>query len=242
MSSDWNGCLAPCGPFDCIAFAYPRLKSDLADIFRQYTGNLISLGEAAGEIRKLLPDPITAEQMDAYLDESFCTYTGVPDLIEWCSSNNILFMINTTGMIGYFQRIFAKSLLPPVPVISAHPMISYPRNTRASFRVYELLQTQDKSTNTGKVARQWAIPADKIILLGDSGGDGPHFEWGAAIGARLIGSMTKPSLAKYCRSKGIEINQRFGLDYTRREKASLEEELQINFMKLTDTIGEIIRS
>jgi 2-hydroxy-3-keto-5-methylthiopentenyl-1-phosphate phosphatase len=242
VSSDWNGCLAPCGPFDCISFIYPRLEADLATIFKQYTGNLMSLGEAAGQIQELLPEPITAEQMDAYLDESFCTYTGIPDLIEWCQGHNILFMINTTGMIGYFQCIFAKSLLPPVPVISAHPMISYPQNTSAPFRVYELLQTQDKSRNTGKVARQWAIPADKIILLGDSGGDGPHFEWGAAIGARLIGSMTKPSLAKYCRARAIEINQRFGLDYTRRERASLGEELQINFMELTDTIGEIIRS
>jgi 2-hydroxy-3-keto-5-methylthiopentenyl-1-phosphate phosphatase len=242
VSSDWNGCLAPCGPFDCISFVYPRLEADLAAIFKQYTGNLISLGEAADQIQELLPEPITAEQMDAYLDESFCTYTGVPDLIEWCLSHNILFMINTTGMIGYFQRIFAKSLLPPVPVISAHPMISYPQNSSASFRVYELLQTGDKSRNSGKVARQCAIPAGKIILLGDSGGDGPHFEWGAAIGARLIGSMTKPSLANYCRSKAIEINQRFGLDYTRRERATLEEELQINFMGLTDTIGEVIRS
>ena len=242
VSSDWNGCLAPCGPFDCIVFAYPHLKADLAVIFRQYTGNFISLAEATGKIRELLPAPITPEQMDAYLDESFSTYTAVPDLIEWCLSHNILFMINTSGMIGYFQRIFAKSLLPPVPVISAHPMISYPQSTSGNFRIYELFQTQDKSRNTGKVVRQLAIPAAKIILLGDSGGDGPHFEWGAAIGARLIGSMTKPSLANYCRSKDIQITQRFGLDYSRDERASLREELQINFMGLTDTIGEIIRS
>ncbi len=240
VSSDWNECLAPCGPFDCISFAYPRLKSDLTAIFRQYTGNLISLGEAAGQIRELLPEPITPDQMDAYLDESFTTYTGVPELIEWCSSNNILFMINTTGMIGYFQRIFAKTLLPRVPVISAHPMISYPQNTSGSCRVYELLETQDKSKNTGEVARSQAIPAAKIILLGDSGGDGPHFEWGAAIGAFLIGSMTKPSLDAYCRKKNIEIDLRFGLDYSRREKRNPQKELQINFMDLTTTIEEIV--
>jgi hypothetical protein len=151
-------------------------------------------------------------------------------------------MINTTGMIGYFQRIFAKSLLPRVPVISAHPLVRYPQNTVGSFRVYELLETWGKSKNTGEVARSQAIPAGKIILLGDSGGDGPHFDWGAAIGAFLIGSMTKPSLEKYCRAKSIEINLRFGLDYTRREKVSLREELQINFMDLTDTIGEMVRS
>ena len=242
VSSDWNGCLAPCGPFDCIAYTYPRLKNDLTVIFRQYTGNSISLAEATGKIRELLPAPITPEQIDAYLDEAFTTYTAVPDLIEWCLSHDILFMINTTGMIGYFQRIFAKCLLPHVPAISAHPMISYPQDSMSNLRIYELFQTQDKSRNTGKVARQWAIPAAKIILLGDSGGDGPHFEWGAAIGAHLIGSMTKPSLASYCRSKSIQITQRFGLDYSRNERASLRKELQIDFMELADTIGEIIRA
>jgi len=240
VSSDWNQCLAPCGPFDCISFVYPRLKSDLTAIFRQYTGNLISLIEAARQIQELLPGPITAEQMDAYLDESFTTYTGVPELIEWCVSNNILFMMNTTGMIGYFQRIFAKGLLPPVPMVSAHPMIRYPQNTCDSFRVYELLETKDKSKNTGEVARSLAIPTAKIILLGDSGGDGPHFEWGAAAGAYLIGSMTKPSLDAYCRKKDIEIDLRFGLDYSRREKQNQQEESQVNFMDLATTIEEIV--
>ena len=240
VSSDWNGCLAPCGPFDCIVFAYPHLKAELTAMFRQYTGNFISLAEATARIRELLPALITSQQMDAYLDDSFATYTAVPDLIEWCLSHNILFMINTTGMIGYFQRIFAKGLLPPVPVISAHPMISYPQNTRSNLRIYELFQTQDKCKNTGKVACRWSIPAAKIILMGDSGGDGPHFEWGAAIGAGLIGSMTKRSLADYCRSKAIQITHRFGLDYSRHERGSLQEELQINFMGLTDTIGEMI--
>jgi hypothetical protein len=149
-------------------------------------------------------------------------------------------MINTTGMIGYFQRIFAKSLLPPVPVISANPMISYPQNTSGSCRVYELLETRDKGKNTGEVARLQAIPAAKIILLGDSGGDGPHFEWGAAAGAYLIGSMTKPSLDNYCRAKNIEINLRFGLDYSRRERRIPQEESQVNFMVLTTTIKEIV--
>jgi 2-hydroxy-3-keto-5-methylthiopentenyl-1-phosphate phosphatase len=240
VSSDWNECLAPCGPFDCISFAYPRLEADLAAVFRQYTGNLISLGEAIGQIRELLPEPITPDHMDAYLDESFTTYTGVPELIEWCASNSILFMINTTGMIGYFQRILAKGLLPPVPVVSAHPMISYPQNTGVSCRVYELLETRDKGNNTGKAARSQAIPAAKIILLGDSGGDGPHFEWGAAAGAYLIGSMTKPSLYAYCRKKDIEIDLRFGLDYSRREKRNPQEESQVNFMALTTTIKEIV--
>jgi 2-hydroxy-3-keto-5-methylthiopentenyl-1-phosphate phosphatase len=240
VSSDWNGCLAPCGPFDFISFAHPRLKSDLNAIFRQYTGNLISLGEAASQIRKLLPDSITPYQMEAYLDESFSTYTGVPEFIEWCASHQIMFMINTTGMIGYFQRIFAKKLLPPVPVVSAHPLIRYPQNSSGSCRFYELLETQDKGKNTDKVARSLTIPAAKIILLGDSGGDGPHFEWGAANGTFLISSMTKPSLNAYCRKKDIEIDLRFGLDYSRSETQNPHEESQVDFMDLATTIEEIV--
>ena len=240
VSSDWNGCLAPCGPFDFISFAYPRLKSDLRTIFRQYTGNIISLGEAAAQLRKLLPDPITPDQMDAYLDESFTTYTGVPELIEWCSSHNILFMINTTGMIGYFQRIFTNNFLPPVPVVSAHPQIRYPRNSSDSCRFYELLETRHKSKNTDRVARSLAIPASKILLMGDSGGDGPHFEWGRANGAFLVSSMTKPSLDVYCRNKDIDIDLRFGLDYSRPEKRNPQEEFQVNFMNLATTIEKIV--
>ena len=241
ISSDWNGCLAPCGPFDFISFAYPRLKSDLNAIFGQYTGNHISLGQAAAQIKKLLSEPITPDQIDAYLDESFTTYTGVPELLDWCASHNILFMINTTGMIGYFQRIFAKKLLPSVPVVSAHPLIRYPQEIGGSCRFFELLETQDKGKNTNRVCRSLAISAAKIIILGDSGGDGPHFEWGAANGAFLVGSMTKPSLNDYCREKDIEIDLRFGLDYSLGEKKNLQKELQINFMDLAPTIEEIVK-
>ena len=71
VSSDWNECLAPCGPFDFISFIYPQIEYDLADVFRQYTDNRITLGEAAGTIRNLMPASITSEQIDAYLDDSF---------------------------------------------------------------------------------------------------------------------------------------------------------------------------
>jgi hypothetical protein len=77
-------------------------------------------------------------------------------------------------------------------------------------------------------------------LLGDSGGDGPHFEWGAANGAFLIGSMTKPSLDAFCRKKDLEIDLRFGLDYSRREKRNPIEELQINYMDLATTIEAMV--
>lgn len=240
VSSDWSECLSPSGPFDCLAFNHPEFETDLAAVFRQYTGNRISLGQAAAKIKSLLPNPLSHDQMDAYLDASFATYTGVPDLIQWCLDNQILFMINTTGMIGYFQRIFAKGLLPPVPVLSAHPMIRYPGLKTDPPHVYELFETLDKGQNTATVAGSLGIQAAKIILMGDSGGDGPHFEWGAGSGAFLIGSMTKASLDSYCRKKGIVLNLRFGLDYSKSEIKDQKKELDINFMNLTTRIEEIV--
>ena len=82
VSSDWSECLSPNGPFDFISFAYPELETDLKNVFKQYTGNIISLGAATQKIQKLLQDPINEEHMDAYLDASFVTYRGVADLIE----------------------------------------------------------------------------------------------------------------------------------------------------------------
>ena len=125
-------------------------------------------------------------------------------------------------------------------VVSAHPLIRYPQKTSDSCRIYELLETKDKSKNTSEVARSLAIPVAKIILLGDSGGDGPHFEWGKANGTFLVGSMTKPSLDVYCRDKDIDIDLRFGLDYSRPEKRNPQEEFQVNFMDLATTIEEIV--
>jgi hypothetical protein len=52
--------------------------------------------------------------------------------------------------------------------------------------------------------------------------------------------MAKPSLYAYCRKKEIEIDLRFGLDYSRREKRNPHEESQVNFMALTTTIKEIV--
>jgi hypothetical protein len=239
VSSDWSECLSPCGPFDCLAFTHPEFEDDLAVIFRQYTSNRISLGEASARIRNLLPDPLSPEQMDAYLDASFATYTGVAELIQWCLDNRILFMINTTGMIGYYQRVFARGLLPTVPVLSAHPMIRYPELNTDPARIFELYETRDKGHNSAAVAGYLGIQAAKIILMGDSGGDGPHFEWGAQSGAYLIGSMTKASLDSYCREKNITINLRFGLDYTQHARPSLQEELRIDFRELQPIIEKI---
>ena len=157
ISSDWNQCLAPCGPFDPITYSYPDLTLELTTIFEEYTGNKISLATANKRIKKLLPEPISIQQMDAYLDDSFITYKGVPDLIDWCLKNKILFMINTTGLMGYFQRIFAKKLLPKVPVISANWMIRYPTLETDPPHMYELHEIQDKAKNTRAALKSFGI-------------------------------------------------------------------------------------
>ncbi|MBN2032830.1 MAG: hypothetical protein JW836_06095 [Deltaproteobacteria bacterium] len=238
VSSDWNECLAPCGPFDFISFTYPFLDSELASTFKKYTGNEISLSEAIRKIAPILPGPFTEEQMDRYLDQRFETYRGVPELMEWCGKNDVLFMINTTGTQGYFQRIFRKGLLPYTPVISAHPMIKYGETGRSSSQWHDLFEVEDKPKNTQKVMNARAIPPGKTILIGDSGGDGPHFEWGAKAGALIVGSMTKWSLTRYCGKKEIEINLYLGPRYSQGEKRSRKLESKVDFR---DLIPEIFR-
>lgn len=240
LSSDWNECLAPCGPFDFISFNYPSLNSDLASIFKKYTGNKISLQEATRRIASILPATITKEQMDAYLDARFETYNGVPEMVEWCIKNAVLFMINTTGMQGYFRRVFRKGLLPPVPVVSAHPMIRYKEAENMTAQWYDLFEIQDKAKNTEEVMITWRIPPHKTILIGDSGGDGPHFEWGARAGAFLVGSMTKWSLAQYCESRGIEINGYVGPCYAQGEERNEGLEKKVDFTELIPKIEQFL--
>ena len=108
ISSDWNECLAPCGPFDYIAFSYPELKLHMKDIFERYTANRLTLKDAMLQVKALLPEPVSVSNMDAYLDENFEMYTGVSNLMKWCRSQQILFMINTTGATGFFQRALVK--------------------------------------------------------------------------------------------------------------------------------------
>ena len=241
VSSDWNECLAPCGPFDVIAFSYPQLTDELQTIFRRYTGNEITLGEATRKLRHRLPGAITEALMDAYLDRQFSTYRGVAELIRWCEESGILFMINTTGMMGYFQRVFAKSLLPRVPVLSAHPMIRYPAGAADPAYLLDLNETWDKARNTERVLHRLGLPFDRLVLIGDSGGDGPHFEWGARHGAVLIGSMTKPSLDQYCRDKGIAVDHQFGQIYLPGQDKDPAAEIQFDFMELKGPIEACLR-
>lgn len=240
ISSDWNQCLAPCGPFDPIIYNYPDVALDLTTIFKEYTGNKISLGTACKRIKKILPGPISIPQMDAYLDDSFVTYKGVPELINWCTKNKILFMINTTGFMGYFQRIFEKRMLPKVPVISANSMIRYPCVDTNPHRRYNLDEIQDKGKNTASAMKSFGIAEKRIVIIGDSGGDGPHFEWGKKHKAYMIGSMTKQSLLKYCNKKKIEINLLFGLTYTDGEERSEEHEMLFDFMELTSILEKAL--
>ena len=240
ISSDWNQCLAPCGPFDPIIYSYPGLTSEISTIFKEYTGNKISLGTANKKIGGLLPEPISIKQMDDYLDDSFVAYKGVPELIGWCEDNNILFMINTTGLTGYFQRIFANNLLPKVPAISANPMIQYPYANTDPHIIYTVKEIEDKGKNTALALKLFGISAQKIVIIGDSGGDGPHFEWGKAHEAYMIGSMAKQSLMKYCIKKKIEINFLFGSTYFKSEKRIEENEMLFDFMELSSVFERIL--
>ena len=145
-------------------------------------------------------------------------------------------MINTTGMIGYFQRVFARGLLPRVPVIAAHPMVRFPESGSDPRVIINLFETGDKAKSSAAVIQSMGIPADKVILIGDSGGDGPHFEWGSKTGAYLIGSMTKTTLVDYCCKKNIMIDLKFGINYTKDDTRDVRKEMQVNFMDLAATI------
>ena len=240
ISTDWNECLAPTGPFDPIAFSHPELAQELESIFRLYTGNNITLGQAVERLLDLLPHLPTKEQMDAYLDAHFTTYKGIPELIRWCADNNILFMINTTAAIGFFQRALAKGLLPAVPALSGHDMIVFPTENTDPPIILPLHETSDKAINTQQVASRFGIDPHKIVIIGDSGGDGPHFEWGASQGCHLIGSMTKHSLQSYCTSRGINITTYFGIRYDKGQPRDPQREMQFEFLELKDVIESLV--
>lgn len=240
ISSDWNQCLAPCGPFDVFAYHHPGMQPQLDRIFQQYTSNAMALGQAADAIQRLLPSLLTMQQMDAYLHDRFKTYTGVEEFLTWCRGHRILFMINTTGMAAYFQRAVALGLLPAFDVLCAHPLVRYDQCATDPELMLDLFEISDKARHTAAVAKQFNIPTNKIIIMGDSGGDGPHFEWGARNGATLIGCMTKTSLSRYCAAHGIEIAQHFGHSYATDEDVDMEKELAYDFTALIRLVERAI--
>lgn len=240
ISSDWSQCLSPNGPFDPLTFLYPGLKAELSQIFKQYTGNEISLGRAIDQVIAMLPGWPSSDQLDRYLKACYATYSGVPKLVRWCNQNKILFMINTTGFAAYFQRVFSKGLLPPADVLSAQSKWCFKSKQTVAIDLIDLLEVEDKARNTAAIARRFSIPSSRIVLMGDSGGDGPHFEWGSAIGATLIGSMTKPSLHKYCSDRHITIHHRVGHTYQSGESVSTEKESGYDFRSVIDILGAVI--
>lgn len=241
ISSDWNECLAPSGPFDPIAFAYPSLKPELDAIFRKYTSNEIPLSQAVASLRELLPAPLTIEQMDFYLEESFSIYNGVYEFIEWAKSRGILFMINTTGMQGFFQRAIARRLIPDVPLVAANPLLNFTDESNKDCYRFVVEEIMDKPGNTQAAASAFGIDPQKIVVVGDSGGDGPHFEWGASVGALLIGSMPKYSLSKYCGDRNIKIHQYFGVTYSQGQSRILQEEMKFDFAELIPIVEEFLQ-
>jgi hypothetical protein len=232
VSSDWSECLSPSGPFDFIAFSFPKLAPALEELFRGYTGNRLTLGEACRRIAALLPRPVTEAMMDAYLAQRFAVYRGVPELIAWCAERRILFMLNTTGMIGYFQRVFARGLLPPVPALSANSWLRYPARPTDPAAILELRETPDKGRNTAAVLAAAALSAGRLVVMGDSGGDGPHFEWGRSQGALLVASMAKASLHAFCAAKGIAVDHTIGPVYGPGEPRDPEREMAVDFREL----------
>jgi 2-hydroxy-3-keto-5-methylthiopentenyl-1-phosphate phosphatase len=239
FSSDWSECLSPNGPFEPLAFAYPEYKDQLGSIFKNYTGNKISLHNAVQEIRSLIPQLITQNQMDAYLNAHFRMYKGVGKLINWCHDNRILFMINSTGTQAYFQRAIQNKLMPEVSVIAANPFIHFDKTTE----IYDLTveETTDKPINTSNIMAKFGLTPNNTIIMGDSGGDGPHFEWGASAGCTLIGSMTKNSLSNYCEARNITINHHFGLQYRKNEQRDLVIEMGTDFYALSESIEKILK-
>jgi hypothetical protein len=104
-----------------------------------------------------------------------------------------------------------------------------------------LFEVEDKGRNTHRAIQSVGIapPKTKIVLVGDSGGDGPHFTWGSNNAAFLISSMAKPSLRNYCRENGIEINLQFGIAYKDGEKRRPQEEMAVDFRELIPVIAEV---
>ena len=78
--------------------------------------------------------------------------------------------------------------------------------------------------------------------MGDSGGDGPHFKWGAGVNAFLIGSMTKPSLKKYFDRHNLSFDIQFGISYAESVDKNLQKEMQINFLSLVPLLEKFLNT
>lgn len=238
VSSDWSECLSPNGPFDPLIHVWPELESDLTRTFSSYTSNEISLSRAIEEIQALLPRELTSRDMDAFLRERFAAYNGLSRLINWCLSRGAAFMINSTGPMGYFQRAMANGFLPRIPLLSAHPFLQYPSAETDPEHIFPLREIEDKGVNTQAALDALDIPPQNAAVVGDSGGDGPHFAWAAERGALRIGVNTKSSLESYCAERGITIHSRVGVAYRAGESRDKEAESQTDLTKICQILQQ----
>jgi hypothetical protein len=236
VASDWSECLSPNGPFDPLIHAWPDLKSDLGQIFARYTANEISLSLAVEELQARLPGELPSRGMDAFLEERFAAYANLSELIHWCLDRGIAFMINSTGSMGYFQRALALGLLPRIPLLSAHPFLRYAPEDSDPENIFELHETEDKPKNTRTAQELLDVPAHRTAVVGDSGGDGPHFAWAMKTGALRIGINTKASLETYCAERGIEINARVGPSYQPGEPRDRDAEARTDLIRVRDIL------
>ena len=76
--------------------------------------------------------------------------------------------------------------------------------------------------------------------MGDSAGDGPHFQWGVDHNAFLIGSMTKPSLQRYCESRNMAMGLKFGISYDGGREMIIGAEMQVDFLDLIPVIEGVM--
>ena len=240
VSSDWSECLSPNGPFDALIHAWPELEPDLDRIFRSYTANEISLSRAVDNIRSLLPSEFGPEAMDGFLREKFASYKNLSELIRWCGEQGIAFMINTTGPMGYFQRALCLGLIPWTPLLSAHPFLRYQPGSREPERTFRLLEIEDKGKNTEQALQLLGIAPQRAVVIGDSGGDGPHFQWAADRGAFRVGCMSKGSLNRYCAERGIGIHARVGPSYAPGQARDPEAERGTDLRELASVISGLL--
>jgi hypothetical protein len=56
----------------------------------------------------------------------------------------------------------------------------------------------------------------------------------------MVGSMVKPSLARWCRERGIPIHVRFGREYLPGEARDLAQETAFDFRELIPVVRRLI--
>ena len=122
------------------------------------------------------------------------------------------------------------------------PEPHYPKAASDPEQTYPLFETTGKAKHTQDVAHRMGVPLNRIIIMGDSGGDGPHFKWGAESGAFLIASMAKLSLQQYCQKEGIQPDCFFGRTYSEGEIIDHASEMDYDFMDLSALIENIVGS